>query len=117
MALKERQDDSDLFFKTISPSLANRVQSNMFADKLVLNNSINRTMMFFKIKSIKELRKQAMLSPSEMEKLERNCIKRLFRKKMPVDVDEQYAYDKFLLYAIIDKMDTQFAGPEETVVK
>lgn len=37
--------------------------------------------------------------------------------KMKIDEDEEYAYDKHLLTAIIEKMGTLFVSPEETVFK
>lgn len=42
MSLKEKQEDFDIFFNTISPSLKNQVQTNSFQDKLFMNISINK---------------------------------------------------------------------------
>lgn len=117
VALKEKQEDFDLFFNTISPSLINRVKSDIFEDKLVLNNTINRALLHFKLKSIKDLRKQKMLLPSGKKKKNNDCIKRLLFQRIPIEEDEAFANDKQLLQAITDKMGTLFAGPEETIVK
>ena len=118
MSLKEKQLDFDLFFNTISPSLKNKVQSNSFRDKLMLNLTINRLLVVFKSRSIKEMRKQALISPSEM--LMQTSRLPCFRKKLEnftVDTEMIYSFDEHLMHSIIDKMVTQFAGPEEEVVK
>jgi predicted metallo-beta-lactamase superfamily hydrolase len=88
ISLKEKQDDFDLFFNTISPSLINKVQSDIFEDKLVLNKSINRSLMQFKLRSIKDRRKNQMMSPSDINKLNKNCFKRLFYRGKPDDDDD-----------------------------
>lgn len=65
MSLMEMQKEFDIFYNTISPSLKNKVQSNTFKDKLFLNKSINRVLINFKTRSIKNMRKKNLISPSE----------------------------------------------------
>ena len=97
--------------------MVNKIQNDSFKDGLITNLVINKVLIHFKLKSIKELRKRAMVSPSDY--IRDSMMIPCFRKKMnfTLDADDLYAYDKHLMSTIIDKTTTKFSGPEEVIVK